>query len=126
MNLVDSSCWLEYFANTAAADQFQDVIKETSELVVPTIVIYEVFRRALQTKGIQPALRNMAYMHEGLVVDLDTEIALSAAKLGLDLKLPLADSIILAIARLYRATLWTQDAHFEGMPNVKYFPKPQI
>lgn len=123
MNVVDSSGWLEYFADGPNADKFAPAIQNTRELIVPTLSIYEVFKRVLQQRGATAGLRAVALMRQGREVDLDTTLALTAAKLSVDLKLPMADSIILATARSYRATLWTQDADFEAMDGVKYFAR---
>lgn len=123
MNVVDSSGWLEYFADAPNAEKFAPGIQSTRELVVPTLSIYEVFKRVLQQRSETEALRAVALMWQGRVVDLNTTIALIAAKLSAELKLPMADSIILATAREYQATLWTQDEDFEGMKGVKYFSK---
>ncbi len=123
MNVVDSSGWLEYFADAPNAEKFAPGIQSTRELVVPTLSIYEVFKRVLQQRNETEALRAVALMLQGRVVDLNTTIALIAAKFSAELKLPMADSIMLATAREYHATLWTQDADFEGMEGVKYFSK---
>ena len=123
MNVVDSSGWLEYFADAPNAEKFAPGIQSTGELVVPTLSIYEVFKRVLQQRSETEALRAVALMLQGRVVDLNTTIALIAAKLSAELKLPMADSIMLATAREYHATFWTQDADFEGMEGVKYFSK---
>ena len=123
MNVVDSSGWLEYFADAPNAEKFAPGIQSTRELVVPTLSIYEVFKRVLQQRSETEALRAVALMQQGRVVDLNTTIALIAAKLSTELKLPMADSIMLATAREYHATLWTQDADFEGFKGVKYFSK---
>ena len=123
MNVVDSSGWLEYFADAPNAEKFAPGIQRTRELVVPTLSIYEVFKRVLQQRSETEALRAVALMLQGRVVDLNTTIALIAVKLSAALKLPMADSIMLASAREYQATLWTQDADFEGMEGVKYFSK---
>jgi predicted nucleic acid-binding protein len=69
MNIIDSSFWLEYFADTKAGDIVSDVIKDTNEL------------------------------------------SLSAAKIGKNHKLPMADSIIYATNLKYNCILWTQDRH---------------
>lgn len=122
MNLVDSSGWLEYFADGPNADFFAGPIK-SKQLVVPTISIAEVFKRVLQQRSESAALQATALMQQGEVVPLDLPTAVNAAKLGLALQLPLADSVILATARLYQATLWTQDADFEGLPGVRFTPK---
>jgi len=123
MNVVDSSAWLEYFANGPNASFFARPIEETDELVVPSLTVYEVFKRVLQQRDEGDALRAVAVMQQGSVVDLDVRLALSAARVSLDTRLPLADSVVLATARLHHATLWTQDADFEGLPGVRYRPR---
>ncbi|MEK9163400.1 MAG: PIN domain-containing protein [Chloroflexota bacterium] len=57
------------------------------------------------------------------MVDLNTSLALSAAEISIKLKLAMADSLILATARAYNATLWTQDEHFKDIESVKYIAK---
>jgi len=123
MNVVDSSGWLEYFADGLNADFFAPAIESVSELVVPSISIYEVFKRVLQQRDESDAIQAIAVMQQGLVVDLDTTIALNAAKISVELKLPMADSVMLATARAYNATLWTQDADFKGIDSVQYIEK---
>jgi predicted nucleic acid-binding protein len=123
MNVIDSSGWLEYFGNGTNADVFAPVIKNTGELVVPTTSIYEVFKKVSEQRGDEEALKAVAIMSLGSVVDLTREIALSAAVASLELKLPMAGSIILASARSFDAELWTQDEHFSGIDRVNYFPK---
>ncbi len=120
MNLVDSSGWLEYFADGPNANFFASPIQSTKDLIVPTISIAEVFKRVLQQRNEGAALQAIALMQQGSIVDLDTVTAINAAKLGVRLRLPLADSVILASARLYEATLWTQDSDFDGVPGVKF------
>ena len=122
MNVVDSSAWLEYFADGPNAAFFAPAIAATEKLVVPTLSLYEVFKRVLQQRTEDDALMAMATMQQGTVVDLDAGIALSAARISIDHKLPMADSVILATARTFEATLWTQDEHFKGLLGVKYRP----
>ena len=126
MNVVDSSGWLEHVADGPNANIFSPILENTAELVVPTISIYEVFKRILQQRGEDAALQVAVSMHQGRVVELDTSLALTAAKLSANLKLPMADSVMLATARAYGAVLWTQDAHFKDIDGVRYFPKLQI
>lgn len=123
MNLVDSSGWLEYFADGENASFFAPAIEDTAHLIVPTICIYEVFKRLTAQVGEINALTCMGDMYQGQIVDLTAPIALQAAKLSLEQKLAMADSVILAIARAYQATLWTQDADFEGLEGVQYIPR---
>jgi predicted nucleic acid-binding protein len=122
-NAVDTSGWLEYMTNGPNASLFAPAIEATDHLVVPTISVLEVFRWVLRERGESDALQATALMQQGIVVDLDATLALKAAKLGLTHKLPLADSVIYATAREYNAVLWTQDAHFDGLPDVEYHPK---
>ncbi len=120
MNIVDSSGWLEYFADGSNAEFFQEPIEDPSELIVPTISLYEVFKRVIQQRSEGEALRAVAFMQSGRVVDLTSTIALHAAKLSDELKIPMADSIILATARETESILWTQDSDFEGVVGVRY------
>jgi predicted nucleic acid-binding protein len=120
MNVVDSNGWLEYYADGPNADFFAPAIERTSELIVPTLSLYEVFKRVFQQRGEGDALQAVAVMIQGAVVDLDMDLALSAAKLSIELKLPMADSVMLATARRHGAILWTQDAHFAAIQGVQY------
>lgn len=123
MNVVDSCGWLEYFADGPNADFFAPAIENVSDLVVPSISVYEVFKRVLQQRDESNALQAVAVMQQGLVVDLDIAIALNAAKISVELRLPMADSVMLATARAYDAMLWTQDADFQSVEGVQYIEK---
>ena len=123
MNVVDSSGWLEYFADGPNADFFAPSIEDTKELVVSAINLYEVFKRVLVQRGEDAALQAVAQMQQGRVVELDASLALRAAKLSVDLKLAMADSMILATARQHEAVLWTQDDDFDGVEGVRYKAK---
>ena len=120
MNVVDSSGWLEFFADGPNAAFFAPAILKPKDLVVPTVSLYEVFKRVLQQRDESQALQAVALMEQGSVADLNATLALAAAKLSTDLKLPMADSIMLATAQAFGATLWSQDADFEGMEGVRY------
>ena len=123
MNLVDSSGWLEYFADGPNADFFAQAIEKPDELVVPTINLYEVFKRILQQRSESEALQAIASMQQGEVVDLTAILALSAANIAHAFKIPMADSIVFATARAYQAVLWTQDEHFKDLEGVRYVGK---
>ncbi len=123
MNVVDSSGWLEYFGDDTNADFFAPAIEAFEELLVPAVSLYEVFKRVLQQVGESEALQAIAIMQQGAVIPLDEVIAVKAARLSVAHKLPMADSIILATARLYDAKMWTQDADFKGLPGVNYIEK---
>jgi len=120
MNVVDSSGWLEYFAGGKNARAFAPPIEDTARLIVPTLSLLEVFKRVLQQRGEPSALQAAALMHQGRIVDLDAPLALAAARLSVEERLPLADSVILATARAFDATLWSQDTDFKGIKGVRF------
>jgi predicted nucleic acid-binding protein len=123
MNIVDSSLWLEYFAGTDAGDKISKQIGDPASLIIPSITLYEVFKKLLIESGEGTALFAVAHMKQGIVVDLDAELAFAAAKLSRDLHLPMANSIIYAMARHHDCILWTQDKHFAELESVRYFEK---
>jgi predicted nucleic acid-binding protein len=126
MNVVDSSGWLEYLIDSTNADFFAPPIEEEANLVVPTICIYEVVKRVLLEFGEERALDAAGIMSRGIVVELNTQDAIEAARLSVQQKLSMADSIILATTRSYDATLWTQDAHFKDIEGVRYIEKSPL
>src|SRR2546421_8904958 len=123
MNVVDSSAWLEYFADGPNAGEFAKPIETTRSLIVPTLSLFEVFKRIAQQRGDDEALRSVAVMEQGKVVDLDRATALAAARLSIDHSIAMADGIMLATAQRNGAVLWTQDVDFEGLPGVRFFAK---
>jgi len=120
VNVVDSSGWLEYLADGPNAGFFAPAIERTADLVVPTLSLFEVFKRVLQQRDESQALQAVALMHQGHLVDLTAPLAIDAARLSRSASLPMADSIMLATAQAYGAAFWTQDADFEDMPGVRY------
>lgn len=122
MNAVDSSGWLEYFADGPNADFFAPAIEDTQQLIVPAICINEVFKRILQQRGLGAAETRIADLYKGTIIELSAPLAVSAAVLSDRLKLPMAASLILATARSHGATLWTQDEHFKEIEGVRYIP----
>lgn len=123
MNVVDSSGWLEYLADGPNADFFANPILTTADLLVPTLSLYEVFKRVLQQRGEDDALQAAALMQQGTIIELGGSLALSAARISLNEKIPMADSIMLATARAYGATLWSQDSDFANISDVRYVAK---
>lgn len=123
MNVVDSSAWLEYFADGPNAKQFAPIVKIPERLVVPAVTLYEVCKVVLRESDENGALQACAAMQKGVVMALDAKLALAAGKLSLLHRLPMADAVILATAREHGAMLWTQDIHFKEFAGVKYFPK---
>ncbi len=123
MNLVDSSAWLEYFADGPNAIFFAPAIEKTRDLVVPTIVVFEVCKRVRQQRDHRAALEAALTLQHGRLIELTAVLAMAAADISHSEKLPMADSIILATARAEHAVIWTQDADFESLPGVKFRAK---
>ncbi len=123
MNVVDSSAWLSYFAGDTNAEEFAKAIEDIGNLLIPSITLVEVFKCIMRQRDENAALEGIAHMEQGRVVTLDSSLAIDAAVFGLKYKLPLADSIIYATGNKFSAVVWTQDADFKALPNVKYFPK---
>jgi len=121
LNLVDSSGWLEYFADGKNAKFFVQVIENTEELIVSTINLYEVYKKILLERDENSALQAIALMQQAKVVNITSSIAIMAAKLSCELKIPMADSLIYSTARIHDAVVWTQDADFKDLEEVKYF-----
>ena len=117
--VLDSSCWLEHFADSDRAALFAPALVAPAALIVPVITVYEVIKKISRELGDEIASQALSLMHQGRVVDLDLGLALAAARHNL----PLADSLIYATALAHDAELWTQDAHFDGLPGVRYFAK---
>jgi len=126
MNIVDTSGWLEYFADSPAARHFSRAIENTDDLLVPSIVLYEVFKKIALTFDENKAFSAVAQLKQGRLIDVDEAVALYAGKISIEKKLPMADALIYASALLNDATLYTQDAHFEGLPQVRYFAKAAV
>ena len=123
MNVVDSSAWLEFFKKSERTALYRQAILDTERLLVPVICLYEVFKTLCRQRSEADALEALEAMHQGRVIDLSAELAVNAAQLSLEHSLPMADASILATAYSEEAELWTQDADFEGLPGVRYFPR---
>ncbi len=120
MNLVDTSGWVEYFFAGSNSSYFSGPIENIEELIVSVVCLYEVFKKVKLVSDESQALRAIAQMKLGRVINLTEDIALKASLVSIDRKLPMADSFIYATAVSYDATVWTQDSDFEGLPNVNY------
>ena len=123
MNVVDLSGWLEFFTDGPNARLFRPAIKDEQNLIIPTICLYEVFKITLARAGEEEALHVAGLMSFGQIVDLNREIALAAGQISNQQKLSMADSLIYATAQANAASLWTQDEHFKGLPDVKFINK---
>lgn len=118
--LVDSCGWLEYVAGSALGKKYHDAINDYENLIVPSICLYEVFKRIMIQQDEEEALRVIAHMQLGRVAELDSRLAIDAAQISHEQKIPMADAIVLATAHAYSAMIWTQDKHFKGLKSVKF------
>jgi len=124
--VVDSSGWLEYFADGVNADIFAEPLQDIANVLVPAICYYEVFKVILRERNESDALQVLAVMHQGVTIDINPDIAVQAAKNSLQYCLPMADSIIFTVAKQFDSTLWTQDADFKDLAGVRYIQKKLI
>lgn len=115
--VLDSSCWIEYLRDSPRAALFAPAAENPDRLIVPIITLYEVTKKLRLELDARTAAYAEAAMCRGRVIDLD----LALMRIAVTNQLPLADSVIYATAQLHGATLWTQDAHFAGLPGVKFF-----
>lgn len=120
MIVLDSSCWLEIIGGTEKGKPLLGYARDTANLVVPTITLYEVFKRVALFDGTQAALRVISLMKRGKQAELDDSLAIESARLSILHKLPMADAIIYATARNTGSILYTFDAHFVGLDGVEY------
>jgi len=123
MNIIDSSCWIEYLMDSEIGASIAPIVENTDELIVPTITLYEVHKKLSLEKDEEYAQNVISYMQTGTIIDLNTVLSINAANISRQHKLPMADSIIYATALQYSAVIYSCDKHFEGFPNVRYYPK---
>jgi predicted nucleic acid-binding protein len=116
--LVDSSGWIEYMGEGPKADRFAVFLQREDLLLVPTVVIYEVYKKVLRQSGRTVAMRFTSHALRGRVADFNANLATHAATLSLDHALAMADAIIYATAQYHHAELATADHHFAGLPDV--------
>ncbi|MEA2344550.1 MAG: hypothetical protein QOF63_2719 [Thermoanaerobaculia bacterium] len=126
MIVIDSSGWLEFLTDGPAADEYAKYLRKTADVVTPTIVIYEVYKRAKRVLGEEEAIDAVAAMQKTQVMPLTDELALIAADLSLLHKLPMADAIVLATAQAHDADVVTSDADFKDLPRVIYIPNKNL
>ncbi|MEW6195450.1 MAG: type II toxin-antitoxin system VapC family toxin [Bacteroidota bacterium] len=123
MNLIDSSGWLEYLADGKNSKYFAPIIEKTEELIVSVINIYEIYKKVLTEKDENTAIQVVGLMQQAKVVDVTSAISIQASKFSHEFKIPMADSIIYATAKMNDAVVWTQDSDFKNLDGVKYFRK---
>jgi len=123
MNIIDSSLWVEYFLENDIDQSIIDAINDTDNLYIPVISLYEVYKKFISIGNSEKANIAIGIMQNADVVGINPQLAVLAAQLGKQHKLPMADSIIYATAVFWDAELYTQDKHFKNLNHVHYFSK---
>ncbi len=120
--VVDSSIWVEFFSDGPLAETCFKKIKN-GEVYVPAIVIYEVYRKFVEKGFTELAMQIVAYLAKSKVIEIDQAVALAAADISIEHKLPMADSLVYACAQLNGQVLLTLDHDFLGLPQVELLRK---
>ena len=126
MIVIDSSGWIEFFTDGPLAGQYAPRLRTLSAVIMPVVVLCEVYKRLKRDLSEDDALVAVSAMQRAVVVPISTEIALTAADLSLEHGLAMADAFILATARIHHAELVTSDRDFETIDGVTYLPKPTV
>ena len=122
MVIVDSCGWLEWFADGKLADKYQEYLGDRENLLVPAIILYEVYKILKREAGEERALLAVGYMKNSTIIPLDETLALAAADIALQDDLAMADAIIVAVARSHNCTIISSDSDLKDQPNVKFIP----
>jgi len=123
MIIVDSCGWLEWFTDGKLADRYQEYLADRNNMIVPAIVLYEVYKILKREVGEEKALLAAGYMKSAPVIPMDEPLALAAADIALQEKLAMADAIVVATARLKNCKVITSDADLKNLSDVLYLPK---
>lgn len=117
MNVIDSSCWVAYFAGHPVSSSVEKYVKNMREVIVPSLVIYEVYRHLSKKISPSQALFYVTQLEKGTVVPLDGDLAITAAEVGLEHRLATADAIIYATALSRKGRVITLDNDFRSVPD---------
>jgi predicted nucleic acid-binding protein len=120
---LDSSGWIEIAEGGPNAEAFAEALEPSQSILSSVISLYEISKYLTREVGETDAQELLAFIRNYPVIAVTEDLALSAANLSAVHQLAMADALIYATARSHKATLWTQDIDFEGLPNVRYFPK---
>lgn len=123
MIIVDSCGWLEWFTDGKLANKYQKYLADQENLLVPAIILYEVYKILKREVDEEKALLAVGYMKNSPVIPLDEILALSAADIALQESLAMADAIIVATSRLYNCTIISSDSDLKNQPNVNFVQK---
>ena len=123
MVIVDSCGWLEWFTDGRLADKYQRYLADQDNLLVPAIILYEVYKILKREVSEEKALLAVGYMKNSPIIPLDETLALAAADIALQESLAMADAIIVAVSRSHNCTIISSDSDLKNQTNVKFIPK---
>jgi predicted nucleic acid-binding protein len=123
VNLVDSSGWIEFFQAGGNGPVFKPVIEDRNALLVPTIALFEVHKVLSRRLPYELVERCLNVMRLGRVLDFTDARAIAASQIAARHPLAMADAAMYSMAQEFGATFWTQDADYQGLVGVNYFPK---
>lgn len=123
MVIVDSCGWLEWFTDGRLADKYQEYLADQDNLLVPAIILYEVYKILKSEVGEEKALLAVGYMKDSPIIPLDETLALAAADIALQESLAMADAIILATSLFHNCTVISSNSDLKDQGNVKFIPK---
>ncbi len=120
MVLVDSNGWIEYFRNGVLADRFEKYLIDLNKVVIPSVLIFEVYKKVKRERSEEQALQIVGQMLKARVVNLDADLMLNAGDISIKYSLPMVDAIIYATAMREKCPVVTSDPHLEKLENVIY------
>ncbi len=123
MNLVDSSCWIEYLQDSPRAELFAAAIERRDQLLVPVIALYEVCKILRRTQPAHRVTAALNVMRLGRVLEITDARAVAAAECAQRHRLAMADAMMYSLSQEFHGTFWTQDVDYQGLPGVHYFAK---
>ena len=123
MIIVDSCGWLEWFSDGKMADKYEPYLTDRDNILIPTIILFEVYKILKREVGEEKALLAAGYMKNAPAIPLDETLVLAAADISLQEGLAMADAIIVAAARANNCKIITSDSDLKDQPEVTYIPK---
>ncbi len=123
MIIVDSRGWLEWFTDGALADSYKKYLADSDNILVPAIVLYEVYKVLKRGAGEEKALLAAAYMRSSRLIPFDDTLALAAADIALQKNLAMADAIIVAVSKAHNCRIVSSNADLKELDNVDYIQK---
>jgi toxin FitB len=102
--------------------KLKEELRQDNERLVSSLTVHEIHRFVLRKEGKDVAkLRSNTIQRDFKVIDVNYQIAVKSAELRNTHPMPMADSVIAATALIEGCPLFTDDAHFKNIENLKTF-----